>query len=100
MKIYCFDLDGTLCTNTEGKYLEAEPLRERIKKVNSLFSQGNQIVIFTARGTVTGIDWREVTLKQLYQWEVNYHELKLGKPFAHFYIDDRAINDEDFFNEK
>ena len=100
MKIYCFDLDGTLCTNTEGKYLEAEPLSERIKKVNSLFNQGNQIVIFTARGTVTGIDWREVTLKQLYLWEVKYHELKLGKPFAHFYIDDRAINDEDFFNEK
>ena len=100
MKIYCFDLDGTLCTNTEGKYLEAEPIFERINQVNLLFNQGNQIIIFTARGTVTGIDWREVTLGQLAKWKVNYHELKLGKPFAHVYVDDRASSDKDFFNGK
>ena len=97
MKTYCFDLDGTLCTNTEGAYDEAEPMYDRIQKVNELFESGNQIYIFTARGTVTGIDWRSLTEEQLREWGVKYHELQLGKPFAHIYVDDRGINDRDFF---
>lgn len=97
MKTYCFDLDGTLCTNTEGAYELAVPFFDRIQKVNELFENGSQIFIFTARGTVTGIDWRALTEEQLEKWGVKYHELQLGKPFAHIYIDDRAINDKDFF---
>ena len=65
MKSYCFDLDGTLCTNTEGEYAQALPLPERILKVNELYDKGNKILIYTARGTVTGIDWRDLTQKQL-----------------------------------
>jgi phosphoglycolate phosphatase-like HAD superfamily hydrolase len=68
MKTYCFDLDGTLCTNTEGAYQEAEPLLDRIEKVNELFESGIRIHIFTARGTVTGIDWRALTEEQLKKW--------------------------------
>jgi hypothetical protein len=97
MKIYCFDLDGTLCTNTEGSYESAEPYFARIAKVNELFEAGEKILIFTARGTVTGINWRELTESQLKLWGVKYHELQLGKPFAHVYIDDRGISDESFF---
>jgi phosphoglycolate phosphatase-like HAD superfamily hydrolase len=97
MKIYCFDLDGTLCTNTEGSYESAEPYFDRIAKVNELFEAGEKILIFTARGTVTGINWRELTESQLKLWGVKYHELQLGKPFAHVYVDDRGISDESFF---
>lgn len=99
-KTYCFDLDGTLCTNTEGDYDLAEPFPERIRRVNQLFEEGNQIRIFTARGTVTGIDWRQLTEKQLDQWGVKYHILELGKPFAHIYVDDRGVSDVNFFNEE
>jgi ribonucleotide monophosphatase NagD (HAD superfamily) len=99
-KTYCFDLDGTLCTNTEGDYDSAEPFPERIRKVNELLEEGNQILIFTARGTMTGIDWRELTERQLEQWGVKYHNLELGKPFAHFYIDDRGVSDVNFFDEE
>ena len=99
MKKYCFDLDGTLCTNTEGEYESAVPFPERISKVNALHEEGSNILIFTARGTVTGIDWRTLTEKQLAEWGVKYHELRLGKPFADLYIDDRAMSDGDFFNE-
>ena len=97
MKNYCFDLDGTLCTNTEGEYESAIPFPERISMVNSLYEEGSNILIYTARGTVTGIDWRPLTEKQLAEWGVKYHELRLGKPFADIYIDDRAMSDGDFF---
>jgi len=98
MKNYCFDLDGTLCTNTEGDYESAVPFPRRISKVNALYEEGSNILIYTARGTVTGIDWRTLTEKQLAKWGVKYHELRLGKPFADLYIDDRAMSDGDFFN--
>lgn len=99
MKSYCFDLDGTLCTNTEGSYEEALPIINRIKIVNRLFELGNFITIFTARGATTGIDWRGLTEEQLSEWNVMHHRLILGKPFADFYIDDKGISDSDFFNK-
>jgi hypothetical protein len=98
MNNYCFDLDGTLCTNTDGDYESAVPFPGRISKVNALYEEGSNILIYTARGTVTGIDWRTLTEKQLAEWGVKYHELRLGKPFADVYIDDRAMSDGDFFN--
>jgi hypothetical protein len=98
-KKYCFDLDGTLCTNTEGDYEVALPFGTRISSVNRLFEEGNEITIFTARGSETGIDWYELTETQLKSWGVKYNRLILGKPFAHQYIDDRAISDTDFFKD-
>lgn len=90
--IYCFDIDGTLCTNTHGRYEEAEPMAERIAVVNALYEKGHTIKLFTARGTVTGIDWRQLTELQLAQWKVKYHELLFGKPEADIFIDDRGFN--------
>lgn len=97
--IYCFDLDGTLCTNTNGFYEEALPFEERIKIVNQLHSEGNKIIINTARGSTTGIDWREKTIDQLKKWSVEYDELYVGlKINADLYIDDKAVNDINFFD--
>jgi hypothetical protein len=96
--IYCFDLDGTICTNTNGLYDQAKPFYTRIEIVNNLYKNGNKIIINTARGYTTGIDWTELTIKQLNDWNINYHELYVGKKInADFYIDDKAINDKDFF---
>jgi len=96
MKTYCFDIDGTLCDQQEDDYSRAEPHRHRIDRVNSLFEQGHRIVLFTARGSKSGIDWSESTRIQLEKWGLRYHELILGKPHADFYIDDKAIHSEDF----
>jgi hypothetical protein len=98
MTTYCFDIDGTICTNTDGAYEEAEPLLQRISKVNALFDLGHRIIMFTARGSQTGIDWREVTQQQLQNWGLKYHELLLGKPHADIFIDDKAVNDKDWFS--
>jgi D-sedoheptulose 7-phosphate isomerase len=95
-KIFCFDLDGTLCTNTFGDYENAKPLENAILKVNSLYDLGNQIKIFTARGTSSGKNLRKFTELQLNNWKVSYHELIFGKPEADFYIDDRGVNAVEF----
>lgn len=90
--IYCFDIDGTLCTNTNGYYERAKPLHDRIAAVNALYAAGHVIKLFTSRGSTTGIDWRGLTERQMRDWDVRYHELILGKPEADVFIDDKAFN--------
>ena len=34
MKKYCIDIDGTICTNTNGNYEKAEPFPDRIEQIN------------------------------------------------------------------
>lgn len=96
VKVYCFDLDNTLCETNNLDYGQSIPIYKNIKKVNQLYADGNYIKIFTARGSETGIDWKEPTLFQLKLWGINFHELILGKPAADYYIDDKAINVQDF----
>lgn len=90
--VFCFDLDGTLCTNMEGDYEATRPFPWAIERVNALKQAGHRILIFTARGSTTGVDWREVTERQLAQWGVSYDELILGKPTADVYVDDKSLH--------
>ena len=93
-KTLCFDLDGVLCTNTFGDYESAEPFEWAIARVNALSSAGHRILILTARGSATGIDWADKTRAQLDRWGVHYDEVVLGKPSADVYIDDRAVHSD------
>jgi hypothetical protein len=102
--IYVFDLDNTLC-NTQKKedgnwdYLNAKPFPERVNIVNNLFDNGHYIIIETARGCVSKKNWYEQTYKQLMDFGLKFNELRTGVKFnADFFIDDKAINSEDFFN--
>tara|TARA_A100001515_G_C4586136_1_gene214549 strand:+ start:2269 stop:2595 length:327 start_codon:yes stop_codon:yes gene_type:complete len=105
---YVFDIDGTICNNTYGDYQNAKPIKERIEVVNELFEQGNNIVFLTARGMGrTGDSQKEaiemfydLTNQQLKDWGVKFHKLFLGKPSGDYYIDDKGVKDEDFFNSK
>lgn len=90
--IYCFDIDGTLCSNTDGEYEKAEPLHDRIAQVNRLYEAGHTIKLYTARGSTTGKNWRRVTEVQMHEWNVGYHELIMGKPEADVYVDDKAVS--------
>jgi uncharacterized HAD superfamily protein len=94
---YCFDIDGTICTDTKGEYTRARPHYKAIAKVNRLYRQRHKIILFTARGSLTGIDWRQVTKQQLKKWGVKYHQLLFGKPPADIFIDDKAVSAVDFF---
>ena len=99
--IYCFDLDGTICTQNEsGEYDKATPLPQMVAKVNSLYNEGNTIIINTARGTRSGIDWYDVTKQQLESWGVKHHELVVGKKLHYdVVVDDKSITPWDFRNE-
>ena len=93
-----FDVDGTICTQKyKDTYEQAKPIAKNIKKVNSLYDKGIKIIIWTARGTTTGINWKELTEKQLKEWGVKYHELRMNKPYYDMFICDKAISSEVFF---
>ena len=99
MATYCFDLDGTLCHTPGSEYAKSTPKLSRIDIVNSLYAEGHRIIIFTARGGSSGMDWTDLTRKQLLEWGVKHHQLILGKPAADIYVDDKAANDKHFFSE-
>lgn len=89
-KTFVVDIDGVLATLVpDNDYGKCGPIPDNICRVNELHTAGHRIVLFTARGSATGIDWSEVTRTQLKSWGVRYHELQFGKPAADFYIDDR-----------
>lgn len=94
------DIDDTICTLTQPlNYESAKPIPAAIAKVNQLYEKGHRIVFWTARGTLSGIDWRQLTERQLRAWGVLYHELKFGKPAYDVIIDDKALNSTDWLNE-
>ena len=92
-KIFIVDIDGTICTNTNGEYKKAEPYPEMISKINKLYRSGHIIKMMTARGATSGIDWTDFTKTQLLNWGVKYHELIMNKkPHGDIFIDDKSIN--------
>lgn len=95
---YVFDLDGTLCETEGMEYHSARPIMERIRRVNELYEQGHTIIIDTARGSGSGVDWTKHTRYQLNQWGVKYHKVRCGeKAVGDIYVDDRALSDAEFF---
>lgn len=86
------DLDNTLCETEDSNYTESKPIEERIIKVNKLKDDGNKITIWTARGQTSGIDYTELTKKQLTDWGIRYDKLLMGKPSYDLYIDDKSVN--------
>ena len=95
---YIVDIDGTICTYEKGvPYKDANPLKGRIKFFNDLYELGHTIVYWTARGTVTGLDWYDLTGQQLKEWGAKHHSYKVGKPAYDVLICDKAFNTETFF---
>ena len=110
MTIYCFDLDDTICVprhgakNSQEKYGEADSVPVIISKINSIYDAGHQVIIFTARRMLTHegnlesieIDVGDITRNWLCEHNVRYNKLIFGKPYADFYVDDKAINLDEF----
>ena len=94
------DIDETICETPDSRnYSLAQPIASNIKKINKLYDEGKTIVYWTARGTGSGIDWSQTTKEQFVKWGVKYHALYFGKPRAVTYVDDRAVNDKEFFDD-
>ena len=105
---YVFDIDGTLCSLTNGKYEDAVPFKNRIEVGNDLFYKGHIIILNTARGMgrtknnqlLSNEMFREITENQLESWDVKYHKLFMGKPSGDVYIDDKEEKDDNFFDTR
>jgi mannose-6-phosphate isomerase-like protein (cupin superfamily) len=104
---YVVDIDRTICHYPDKeRYEDAIPMLDRIEKINKLYEQGHTIIYHTARGMGRTDDnvkqaikiFYDFTERQLKSWGAKFHDLILGKPSGDYYIDDKAINDKDFFD--
>jgi len=86
------DIDETICFHDKDRhYPDATPSMENIFKINKLYDAGNKITYWTARGSMTGIDWYEITKDQLNEWGCKYHYLSVGdKPAYDLLICDKT----------
>ncbi len=90
---FVVDVDGVVASLVPGNdYAKAEPLIATIAAINKLHARGHRIIMFTARGSATGIDWSKTTRAQLERWGLRFHDLQFGKPAADYYIDDRLLS--------
>jgi capsule biosynthesis phosphatase len=101
------DLDGTITTNSDDGYANAEPNVAVIEKLRQYKECGFLITIFSARnmrtyeGNVGKINVH--TLPIITAWLVRhgvpYDEILVGKPWCGydgFYVDDRAVRPDEF----
>jgi len=99
------DIDETIChyvsenNDSARDYALAIPYPGRIQKINNLHAEGHTIVYWTARGSVTQINWFQLTHSQLTSWGAKFHELRMGKPAYDLFIDDKNINSDLYFSE-
>ena len=94
---YMVDIDGTICKfKHKYDYINAKPIYNNIEVFNNLYDKGNEIHYWTARGSVDGKNWDELTIKQLNSWGVKYNSINIGKPQYDVWVDDKAYNVKDF----
>ena len=93
---YIIDIDGTICNKTDSDYLKCKPRKDKINLLNRLYDSGHEVHYWTARGANSGKNWDDLTIEQLDSWNVKYNTINMGKPHYDVWIDDKAINVEDF----
>ena len=81
------DIDDTIMAYEPGEdsteYSLARPIDMNIDKINKLYDEGNTITYYTARGSVSGIDYYELTRDQLGEAGAKYHNLITGEKPAY-----------------
>ena len=102
MMRWCFDLDNTLVNTKGSDYENSTPISEAIAKVRGYKDRGDHIIIMTARGSGSKVDWRDFTEKQLNKFGIPYDQLIVGlKPGGvDVFVDDKAINALDWLADE
>lgn len=98
MQIYIVDIDNTICHTNNSDYKNSIPFYSRIEKINKLYLEGHKIIYWTARGSNSGIDWKDFTISQLNSWGCLRHETLFDKPNYDIFIDDKSIDSKVFFD--
>ena len=89
----------TICKEGEGGNILESSQVNFADVINELYKK-HEIVIYTARGSLSKINYEELTLGQLNKWGVSFHKLDIGnKPVFDLLIDDRALSDKHFFDD-
>lgn len=96
------DIDDTICRSPRdldgrAQYQNAAPYLRRIQQVNDLYDEGHEIHYWTSRGQTTGIDWTDLTQKQLVEWGCKFTSVRMNKPMYDWWIDDKSFHPETFF---
>ena len=95
MNIYV-DIDNTICKTNGMNYELSRPIKKNINKINKLFNEGNKIHYWTARGSVSKINFYDLTLSQLNKWGCKFHSLSVGeKPPYDLLICDKTMRIEE-----
>lgn len=89
------DIDNTICKTPGTDYKNAVPNHNRIDRINNLYKSGHKIIYWTSRKSSSSI--RELTERQLEEWGCMYHALEMSKPEFDLFIDDNALNANDYF---
>ena len=102
MTRWCFDLDNTLVRTQGSDYENSTPIETAIQKVQAYKRRGDHIIIMTARGSGSKVDWREFTENQLKDFGIPYDQLIVGlKPGGvDVFVDDKAINALDWLADE
>ena len=103
-KTIVVDIDNTILTTINRDYDNSQPMMEVIVGLRELKKAGWRIVLHTARGqgrSNGNIDLvREDVTREVEtfcsKYDVPFDELILGKVWASYYIDDRALRPEEF----
>ncbi|MDH2902046.1 MAG: phosphoheptose isomerase [archaeon] len=92
-KAFMIDIDGVICEHIEnefpGKMKDAKEIPGAKEWINSKYSNGDYICLFTARLE----KHRKITETWLKEHGFRYHEIIFGKPrgLEYHYIDDRHV---------
>jgi capsule biosynthesis phosphatase len=103
-KTIVFDVDDTILTTLNRDYSNSKPKVEVIEGIRALKGSGWYIILQTARGMGRSNGDIESVREQVAQeitsfcekFDVPYDELLLGKPWAAYYVDDKALRPEEF----
>tara|TARA_B100001029_G_C14692146_1_gene250387 strand:- start:61 stop:408 length:348 start_codon:yes stop_codon:yes gene_type:complete len=98
-KTICFDIDGIICSTSNGNYHKSKPIKKNIKVVNSLYDKKYKIILYTARymGRFNNNAYKAkkrvktVTINNLKSWGVKYNQIFFGKPSFDFVVDDKSV---------
>lgn len=106
-KTIIVDVDGTILQAKNRDYENAEEKSEIIQKLNSLHENGWTVIYFTARGQLSKNgnmkriekENRPILEKWLSDHSVKYDYLLFCKPYGAWYLDDKALNPQDFLSK-
>lgn len=106
-KTLIVDIDGTILFAENRDYEHAVPFEAVIEKLNNLHKNGWAIIYFTARGQLSKNgdmnrierENRPVLEKWLKDHNVEYDYLLFNKPYGAWYVDDKALDLDQFMNK-